>query len=460
MLALSAVELTRIVEGVLRQGKPRTVITGASIDTRTLQSGDLFAAFTGQQHDGHAFIPQAIDRGATAVLVTREVVVADPQVPVIQVSDPLRALQRLARHERRSFRGPVIGVTGSNGKTTTKDMLSTVFSVGGPCLATHGNFNTELGLPLTILRRQPSNWSMILEMGMRGLGQIAELCDIARPTAGIITNIGQSHLELLGSQEKIAQAKGELLEAIPKSGVAALTYGDPWLERIAKKCRGQVYWYGIHEAAHAKARDIVHTSQGIRFVADVLGQSATVQLPTFGVLNVTNALGALLLGALHGLPLDAMADALRTLPPAAGRLRVLPGVDGRSVIDDCYNASPLSMRASLKVLTDIAEGKPTAAILGDMYELGEYEEPGHREVGEACAALGVDSVICVGPRAAWIAEAARQGGVRTVYHYPDKASLLADLQELLPKDGVVLVKASRGMHLEELVDVLTAPVEA
>lgn len=460
MIALSAAELARIVDGVLCQGNPRVTVTGVSVDTRTIQSGDLFAAFTGQKADGHTFIPQALNAGAVAMLVTREVNVADASVPVIRVTDVLHAIQQLARHERRTFRGPVIGVTGSNGKTTTKDMLSTVFSTGGACLATHGNLNTELGLPLTMLRRQSGNWSMILEMGMRGMRQIAELCEIARPTAGIITNIGQSHMEILGSQERIATAKGELLEAIPKSGVVALAAKDPWLERIAKKSRGRVFWYGLSEDADARATDVVHASEGIRFRAHILGKSTTVQLPTFGLLNVTNALGALLLGSLHGLELEPMSDALQTLPPAFGRLRMVEGHANRTVIDDCYNASPLSTKASLKVLTDVANGRRTVAILGDMYELGEYEEAGHHEVGETCGRLGIDTVIGVGPLARWIVDSARHSGLTDVYHYETKDEAIAAMETILPNGCTVLVKASRGMMLEDLVSALTSAVEA
>lgn len=460
MMALSAVELSHIVDGALCQGNPRVTVTGVSIDTRNIQAGDIFAAFTGEKADGHYFIPQALAAGAAALLVTREVHVPDSSIPVIRVANPLRALHQLARHERRTFRGPVIGVTGSNGKTTTKDMLSTAFSVGGPCLATRGNLNTELGLPLTMLRRESANWSMILEMGMRGMGQIAELCEIAQPTAGIITNIGQSHLELLGSQERIAAAKGELLEAIPKSGVAALAANDAWLERIAPKCHGRVYWYGLTPDADASATDIVQAAAGIHFTANVLGTSTTVALPTFGLLNVTNALGALLLGSLHGLELQSMAAALRTLSAAPGRLRIVQGLASRTIIDDCYNASPLSTRASLKVLTDVAAGRPTVAILGDMYELGAYEETGHQEVGDACAALGIGTVIGVGPRASGIVDAARHGGLTNVYHYETKAQVLADMESLLPNSCTVLVKASRGMMLEDVVAALTSTVGA
>lgn len=457
MTPLTALEIAKISNGIVISGDPNAVVRGLSIDSRTVQPGDLFAAFEGASVDGHRFVAGALNQGATAALVTHPVDLNDAPtegIALIMVQSPLDAVQQLAIHERSAFAGPVIGVTGSNGKTTTKDMIATVFATGGPCLATKGNLNTELGLPMTLLRRNTLDTSMVLEMGMRGLGQIAELCRIARPTAGIITNIGQSHLELLGSQERIAQAKGELLEALPADGVAALASGDAWLERIAPKCKGRVLWYGLAENADARATDLESTGAGTRFRANVLGQSATVELPTRGEHNVVNALGALLLGALHDRNLEAMADALANLAPSVGRLRVVNGKNGRIVIDDCYNASPLSMKASLRVLLEQAGSQPTVAILGDMFELGSYEQRGHYEVGQFCAEMGITHLLTIGERAKWIAEGANAAGHRDVQHFASKEGFLGALEQAVPADSTVLVKASRGMKLEDVVKAL------
>ena len=486
MTPITAAELAQIVDGELISGDPGVQIRGLSIDSRAISEGDVFVAFDGAKVDGHQFVIPSLSKGASAALVTHDL--SEVQVDIsnaghsdlslsesatavgtanlsmngkalIRVQNSLDAVQRLAMYERSRFSGPVIGVTGSNGKTTTKDMLKTVFSTGGPCLATAGNLNTELGLPLTLLRRQGTETSIVLEMGMRGLGQIAELCRIGQPTVGIITNIGQSHLELLGSQERIAQAKGELLEALPSDGIAALTAGDPWLERIYTRCKGRVLWYGLSEQADAFAADLEPTSTGTRFHATVLGKSTVVELPTPGRHNVVNALGALLLGAVHDLSLDAMADALRNLPASVGRLRIFQGRDGRSVIDDCYNASPLSMKASLSVLMEQmeqAKGATSVAILGDMFELGDYEEAGHREVGRFCAEIGVTRLITVGERAKWIAKEAVAAGHPQVRHFATKQELLSELEGegVVPTEATVLVKASRGMALEDIVAAL------
>jgi UDP-N-acetylmuramoyl-tripeptide--D-alanyl-D-alanine ligase len=455
---LSASELAAIVGGRLVHGDANATVTGIAIDSRKLSPGDAFVAFKGEKVDGHTFVPQVIHQGAAAVLISRDLPLDElkgSQSAIIRIEDPLLAVQRLAAHERAQFHGPVVGVTGSNGKTTTKDMLAAVFKAQGPCLATEGNYNNELGLPLTLLRRTSEHRAIVLEMGMRGFGQIAGLCQIAHPTSGIIINIGHSHIELLGSQENIAKAKSELLEAIPQDGFAALQAADPWLRRMADRCRGRVLWYGLDGDTDAYATDIVRTEGGTAFTAHVLGHTAKVQLPTYGEHNVLNALGALLIGAAHGLPLADMAEQLAQLEPASGRLRIVRGRDGRTIIDDCYNASPLSMKASLRVLHDIAPAGGAVAILGDMFELGDYAEEGHREVGQFAAAQGVDVLVTIGPLARWIAEAAETAGCPQVFAFDQRDTAIKRLDDLLPSGSTVLVKASRGMQLEQVVQFLT-----
>lgn len=476
MLPLSVRQLTDIVQGTLLQGNLKGTVTGVAIDSRVVRPGDLFVAFVGAEVDGHDYLRAAFERGAAAALVTKHIDGPDLSCDLIRIADPLAAIQRLAVFERARFGGPVIGVTGSNGKTTTKDMLAAVFGAKGPCLATAANYNNELGMPLTLLGRTEAHQSIVLEMGMRGLGQIAKLASIAQPTAGIITNIGQSHIELLGSQAAIAQAKGELLEALPKSGVAVLNHDDPWLVRIAEKTRARVLWYQVDpplgvassssrrdaqqdpqappsDKVDAYAIDIVSGRNGVTFTAHVLGESALVSLPAHGRHNVANALGALLLGAAHAIPLAAMAAALRDLTVSDGRFQLLEGRDGLRVIDDTYNASPLSTKASLSTLRDLAKGQRAVAVLGDMYELGDTTEAGHKEVGEYVAELGIDLLIAIGPYSDWTARAA-QGAQTQVQWFADKESAIRALPDLLPKNAVVLVKASRGMKLEDVVRTL------
>jgi UDP-N-acetylmuramoyl-tripeptide--D-alanyl-D-alanine ligase len=453
MEPITVKQLCEITGAKQCSGDPQTLVSGVSIDSRRIRPGDVFVAFRGERVDGHAFVADALARGAAAAMV-QEVPHPSPEAPIVKVGDPLDALQSLAHAERRRFRGPVVGITGSNGKTTTKQMVAAVFETAGPCLFTEGNYNNELGLPLTILRRTPSHQTMVLEMGMRGRGQIAALCRIAEPTAGVITNIGHSHLELLGSQEAIAEAKAELLQALPADGVAVLWYEDPWLQRMASRCRGRVLWYGGPGAPHAFAEDIRVTWEGTRFRARVLGDTVDVMLPVHGEHNVRNALAALLVGAVHGLRLADMAEGLRNVRPVEGRLIIRTGARHRRILDDCYNASPASVKESLHVLRQLASGRPTAAILGDMLELGTYERAGHEEVGRLVAEMGVQCLIAIGQRAEAIAEAARSAGCPHVFHWARVDAALDRLDDILPDGALVLVKASRAMQFERIVTAL------
>jgi UDP-N-acetylmuramoyl-tripeptide--D-alanyl-D-alanine ligase len=451
---ISIAELLQITNGKLLFGKEDGQVKGVSVDTRTLSHDDLYVAFEGARVDGHQFVEKAVQAGASAILVTKPVLPKKNTIPVILVADALVAIQAMASRERQVFFGPVIGVTGSNGKTTTKEILGAVFQTLGSCLYTKANQNNELGLPLTILQRNASHCSIVLEMGMRGYGQIQSLCKIASPTAGIITNIGQSHLELLGSQEGIANAKAELLDALPKDGICALPIEDKWARKVSNRFQGTPLWYGFDTSADAYASEIESVGNGMEFVARVLGQTGKVFIPSFGRHNVQNALGALLIGAAYGLSIEEMSIHLSRMKETPGRLHIVHGRNGRTIIDDCYNASPLSVKASIDVLTDIAGGSKTAIILGDMYELGNYTESGHREVGAYAAAKQIDTIVAIGAYGQWIAKEAGLSGAKNVHFLDSVASAMPTLETILPSGSMVLVKASRGMHFEQIVDYL------
>lgn len=405
-------------------------------------------AFIGQRVDGNAFVDEAFERGASVAIVSRDV--KTTRGPLIRVEDPLRSIQLLAIAERQAFAGPVVGITGSNGKTTTKQMVAAVLAKSGDCLYTEGNRNTELGLPLTILQRLPQHRSIVLEMGMRGFGQIQALCEIATPTIGVITNIGQSHIELLGSQAGIAQAKGELLESLPSDGHAILNGDDPWLRRIASKSAAPITWYGLGEGSDVRATDVEWTSQGMTFVVHAEGEAAAAFIPTFGTHNVVNALAAIAVGIRAGLQLAQSVEALRELTATAGRLNIIENGSIR-IIDDCYNASPASTKASLDVLAHLASSN-RIAILGDMFELGSESEAGHREVGAFVAKLGIEGLIAVGEMSQWIADAARSAGMSAVRHIATVEAAIDEAANLVPVGATVLVKASRGMQLERIVE--------
>lgn len=451
MIPITVQELSRRIPSIQSTGDQSRTVNGICIDHRTIRPNDAFVAFIGQRVDGNNFVDEAFERGASVAIVSRDIETTNG--PVIRVEDPLRSIQLLAIAERQAFLGPVVGITGSNGKTTTKQMVAAVLSKYGECLYTEGNRNTELGLPLTILQRSPEHRSIVLEMGMRGFGQIRDLCDIASPTIGVITNIGHSHLELLGSQEGIARAKGELLEALPQDGHAILNGDDPWLRRIAHLSSAPVTWYGTSDHSDVRASEISWTNEGMRFIAHVDGKTEFVTMPTYGTHNVSNALAAIAVGTRIGLEVTDCVEALGTLTSSTGRLHIVEGTT-QHIIDDCYNASPASMMASLEVLAKLAKDTTSVAILGDMYELGVENERGHRNVGTYVAKLGIDRLLTIGKHSRWTNEAARASGLRNALHVDTVEEAIVHLRDFLPDGATVLVKASRGMQLERIVTVL------
>lgn len=455
MLPTTISRLLQAYPFTLLQGNPEQPVTGISIDTRTLQPGDVFVAFTGTRVDGHERIEEAFSKQAAAVIISRPEAQYALQnfahFPVLLAQDTLQAVQAIARQERDSFDGPVFGITGSNGKTTSKEMLLASLSTVTQPLGTKGNFNNELGMPLTILQRSPKDGAMVLEMGMRGRGQIAELCQIARPTCGLITNIGHSHIELLGSQEAIADAKTELFAALPADGFAIVNMDDPFLKKRIHRTKAQIVDVSLHDqTCSVYANDIQLGDEETSFTFVMNGHRHSVRLLASGLHNVQNALLVLAAASACGYEIEGLIQGMATYRPTQGRLYPRKGAYGRTILDDSYNASPLSARASLDVLKITGDVKKKWAILGDMYELGNYTEEGHRTVGEYAAHLGIP-VICIGQFAKIMADAIAQAGGKCEY-FPSIEEALPHLPSLLPVDSVVLVKASRGMQFEKIVE--------
>ncbi|MBC7105350.1 MAG: UDP-N-acetylmuramoyl-tripeptide--D-alanyl-D-alanine ligase, partial [Firmicutes bacterium] len=361
------------------------------------------------------------------------------------------ALQALAAWWRETCGVPVVGVTGSTGKTTTKDMIAAVLGVRMPVWKTPGNLNNEIGLPLTLLGMEPGAGAAVVEMAMRGEGEIAALCEIARPTAAVLTNIGETHLERLGSVDAIARAKGELLAAIGPGGFAVVHAESPYAEREAARCRGRVRYFGRRPGVDFRLVGWRPEGYGTRFTAEVAGREAEFVLPVPGEHNVLNALAAIGVGFEMGLDLPELAEGLRRVTLSAMRLEILRWARGE-IINDAYNANPASTRAALAVLSDLAGGRTRVAVLGDMLELGPRAEAGHREVGQA-AARHADYLVAVGALSRHTAEGALSAGLEAdrVYWCADREEAAGLLRGLLRGDEMVLVKGSRGMRMEEIV---------
>ena len=415
------------------------------IDSRKATAGSLFIALPGEKVDGHQFVSDVLAQGGYAVVKEG----FHTGVGVIQVKDPLLALQELARSYLAEFPIPVIAITGSNGKTSTKDMVTQVLSTQYSVHATAGNFNNEIGVPLTILGLQEHHELVVVEMGMRGLGQIKRLTEISPPNFGVITNIGPVHLELLGGMGNIAQAKGELLEAMDENGVAILNGDDPSVRGQARNFKGRIIYYGLDVANDVVGRGINLDVEGRpSFTIRHGKQEVPVHLTVPGVHNVWNASAALTVGLQFGISLEEGAEALTELASSAMRLEVRRSPQGIIVVNDSYNASPASMQGALDTLGHMYCSGKRVAILGDMLELGEIAEPAHAEVGRHAGECA-KQLIFIGEYASLMQQGAGRG---EVFASTDQ---FLDSNELELESGdLVLVKASRGLHFERIVEEL------
>ncbi len=450
--ALTAEELARLSGGrlLVRSDRP---IRGAAADSRLVMPDNLFVALPGARTDGHAFIGEAVARGAAAVLVTRPLGVdADlGDVTVVRVADPVAALGAVAAGWRARFSPLVVGVTGSIAKTSTKEAAAAALAGRFRTLRTEGNQNNEIGLPLTLLRLRAEHGAAVLEMGMYVGGEIADLAAMARPSIGVVTAVQPVHLSRIGSLEAIEAAKGELLEALPREGTAVLNADDPIVRRMGERTVARVVTYGLAPGADVTAVSIESAGlDGMRFTAQANGARYPFTIPTLGRLSVHNALAALAVGLAAGLSLEEMAPPLASGWAAPNRVEAVR-VGGVVLIDDTYNASPRSMVAALDLLAGLPGRR--VAVLGEMLELGEASEDGHRVVGEAAARV-VDWLVVVGPGASGIADGAEAAGLDSakILRVDDPDVAVETIAARLRDRDVVLLKASRGIALDRLVD--------
>jgi UDP-N-acetylmuramoyl-tripeptide--D-alanyl-D-alanine ligase len=434
-------------------------IKGVSIDSRTIKEGELFVALRGDRFDGHDFVSDAIRRGAWGALVERSALESKyPTLSALKniypVEDTLLSLQEMSLMHRRNFDLPVIAVTGSNGKTTTKEMLASILAQRGPVLKNEGNLNNHIGVPLTLLRLGPSHKTAIIEMGMSNLGEIEALTRLAMPDVGVITNIGPAHLEFLGSTDAVAQAKGELLAGMRPDGTAVLNADDPYFDALRAKCQGQVLSFGIEKQADVRATDIRMEKDLTDCRIAALGGNVPVRLRTVGRHNVYNALAAAAAALAVDVPIETVKFGLEAFQPVAMRSE-LKERKGVTILADCYNANPGSMKAALETLASLRRGrKNLIAVLGDMLELGAAGPDAHRAVGAAAARLGVDLLIALGASKHHIADGALQAGMgRERVFEADSASRAASLLRERAKPGdTVLIKGSRGMKMEKILE--------
>ena len=432
--------------GRIVSGPESVLIRRVVTDSRNVKPGDIFVALKGPQFDAHTFISDVTNRGASAILVDREVVSA---TTVIRVDNTLTGLQTLAQNYRQTLKCHVLGITGSNGKTSTKDFAAAVFGSDRSVTKTQGNLNNHIGLPLSVLNIDDSHKVAVLELGMNHVGEIAPLAAIARPDAAIITNIGTAHIEFLKTQDAIAAEKSELAKAITKDGVVILNANDSYTPQIAKLCRARVVTAGI-DAGDVVATELSTELNGTMFKISFESESIQAFLPIPGRHMVINAVLAVAAGLTSSITLSAAVDALAKCEITSGRLQS-KDIGDIHFIDDTYNANPDSMLVALTTLNEVATGGRRIAVLGAMGELGHFAEEGHRKVG-ASAAKSVDLLITVGETADWIADEAEKANMTKVIRAADTAQAAAALLSMVRPGDCVLVKGSRSARMEQVID--------
>jgi UDP-N-acetylmuramoyl-tripeptide--D-alanyl-D-alanine ligase len=440
----------RLLGPAVRHDAP---LPGVSIDSRTIQLGQVFFAIAGERFDGHDFLAEVAARGAAAAVVHRDVP-APEGLPLVRVGDTTRALGDLARHWRLASALPVVVITGSVGKTTTKDMTAALLGLRGPVLKTEGNLNNRYGLPLTLLRLRPEHTTAVLELGMSAAGELLALSAIAQPDIAVITRVAPVHLEFFASVDAIAEAKAEVLDGLRADGVAVLNGDDPRVRRMGETRKRRIVWFGRDRRYDVSAESWRGTPFGMRFDLRVGGKTVDVALPLSGPHFVSNFLAAAAVAHVQGIPPEAMAEAATRLTAARHRGEVRRLGQGITLIDDCYNSSPDALAAAVVTL-GMASARRRVAVLGDMLELGPTGPALHREQGAALAGE-VDVVVGVGPLARQLLDGARSAGLPSshLHHFADSAAAAAALGTIVEPGDAVLVKGSRGIRLETVVDAL------
>lgn len=456
MSLLTVQEVVRALHGALVGGDLGVPVTGVSIDSRSLEVGEAFFAIRGYRLDGHAFVGDAAARGASCLVVHHLPDEIPLHVPVILVEDTTRALGRLALFHRNRFSVPVVAVTGSNGKTTTKEMVAAILAGLGPVLKSEASFNNQWGLPLTLLRLRSEHQAAALELGANQHGEIATLAGIARPSVGIVTTVAAAHTEFFGSLEEVQREKSSLVRAIPPEGCVILNGDDARVREMVSGARCPVLFYGMSAEADVRALGpIDETVDGVSFTLAIRGVRSPVRLAFAGRHNVLNALAGAAAGTALGLALPQIVEGLERARPLKGRC-VWRRAGAVRILDDTYNANPAAVQAALAVLARARGAGRILVALGDMLELGETAEAAHRDVGRKVAQLGAVEFVGVGPLARHAVAAAREAGLSESHHAETTEDAVALLLKRLAPGDYLLVKGSRGMRMERVVDALVA----
>lgn len=449
-------DVLKATGGTLKSKGPAIEFKGVCIDSRIVRPGEVFVAIKGAHFDGNNFVGDAVEKGAPAVITASPAPVPGG-VSMVEVKDTVDALGDLASWWRNRFKAPCVAITGSNGKSTTKEMAAAIASCRGSVLKTEGNYNNLIGLPLTVFRWEKEHDVAVLEMGMNASGEIRRLTKVACPDIGLITNITAAHLEKLHSVEGVAQAKGELFEAMDSRSIAIINDEDPWVKKLGAKFKGRKITFGMQNTSDVK---FLHMdSRGLddtELAFGVGGREYKIKVPLPGTHNVMNALGAIAIGLALGIEVNEMLDRLAGFHPMAMRFERVQLSNGVCLVNDSYNANPQSMRAAFRTVGAARRAGRFIAVLGDMLELGEQSAALHRETGAAAVESGVQVLFVFGSFAPEFSKGAQGKGMKKteVREYEDIAALEKAVEKEIRAGDVLLVKGSRGMRMERIVEYL------
>jgi UDP-N-acetylmuramoyl-tripeptide--D-alanyl-D-alanine ligase len=456
MASFTVQDIVRATQGALVVGDLAVPVTGVAIDSRTLAVGDAFFAIRGHRLDGHAFVAEAAGRGASCLVVHTVPEPLPAGVPLVLVDDTTRGLGRLAAAWRARFPIPVVAVTGSNGKTTTTEMIAAVLATRWRVLRPESSFNNQWGLPLTLLRLLPGHEALVVELGTNQPGEIAALARLAAPTVGVVTTVAAVHTEFLGSLDGVREEKAGLVRALPATGHAVLNADDPRVAGMARDTAARVVTFGFAPGAAVRAAgDVAETAAGLAFTLEAAGRRVPVRLAFAGRHNVANALAAAGAGLALGLDVADIARGLGDARPVKGRC-VWRQAGDVALLDDTYNANPPSLAAALDTALAHRGDRRLVVVLGDMLELGDATAAAHREAGLRVAAAGAAEFIGLGRHMGEAVEAARAAGLGDALHAATAEDAVAHLLKRLAPGDLVLVKGSRGMRMERVADALVA----
>lgn len=468
-MAWKVSQIVKAVEGDLLFDGGDLLFQGISIDSRHIEKTELFIAIKGDVHDGHRFIPEVVDKGVRGIVCEKSYAktagmdyfsdaLSDSSMACIGVDDTRKALGQLATYHLDRCRASVIAVTGSNGKTTTREMIYQVIGRKFATLSSSGSFNNDIGMPLTLLKLEKHHQWVVLELGMNHPGEIASLSAICRPNIGVITNIGTAHLEGLGSLDAIRDAKGEIFDNIRSDGFAVLNADDDQVLKLASQLKtrnynGNVVWFGVSDNADVRARDVMESDAGLEFTLTAAGRSHHVRLKTHGRFMVYNALAAAAVGNILGLNLTEIAQGLEKFRPVAKRMNIEHLKNGIHLIDDTYNANPVSMRMALMTLQSLKGENRGIFVAGDMLELGSFSDTLHEQIGFQAASLGVAKMFITGTFSPAMKKGAIRAGLAEQQIFTgDKTQIIQALKSDIRKNDWILIKGSRGMKMEDVVE--------